>query len=145
MRELRVTERAALERTEGNNNEEEQEKLSEMEEAAVRESKMDQTLESEPGGTEPGPFEPDLRKSPVGPERKEVAFPSLDVRKNRRDERLRKKAEMEDKIARMIMDSTMKIEVAMEHDRNGKPSIYQTKGSAEGTQVTGISNLGGPA
>ena len=124
LKALRVTERAALERVEGNNNEEEQEKLSVVEEAVVRESMMDQTLESEPGGTGPGPFEPDLRKSPVGPERKAVAFPSLDVRKNRRDERLRKKAEMEDKIARMIMDSTMKIELAMEHDRIGKQTIY---------------------
>ena len=84
----RVTERAALEREEGNNNEEEQEKLSVVEEAVVRESMMDQTLESEPGSTGPGPFEPDLRKSPVAPERKAVTFPSLDVRKNRRDERL---------------------------------------------------------
>ena len=119
----RVTERAALEREEGNNNDE-QKKLSVVEEAVVRESMMDQTLESEAGSTGPGPFEPDLRKSPVGPERKAVAFPSLDVRKNRRDERLRKKAEMEDKIARMIMDSSMKVELAMEHDRNGKQTIY---------------------
>ena len=120
----RVTERAALERVEGNNNDEEQEKLSVVEEAVVRESMMDQTLESEAGSTGPGPFEPDLRKSPVGPERKTVTFPSLDVRRNRRDERLRKKAEMEDKIARMIMDSSMKVELAMEHDRNGKQTIY---------------------
>ena len=134
LRELRVTERAALERTEGNNNEEEQVKQSETEEAAVGESEMDQTLESEPGCMGPGPFEPDLRKSPVGPEKKEVTFPSLDVRKSRRDEWLRRKAEMEDKIARMIKDSTMKIEVAMEYDRNGKPFLYQTKGKCRGYQ-----------
>ena len=120
----RVIERAALERVEGNNNDEEQEKRSVVEEAVGKESMMDQTLESEAGSAGPGPFEPDLRKSPVGPERKTVTFPSLDVRRNRRDERLRKKAEMEDKIARMIMDSTMKIELAMEHDRNGKQTIY---------------------
>ena len=120
----RVIERAALERVEGNNNDEEQEKQSVVEEAVGKESMMDQTLESEAGSTGPGPFEPDLRKSPVGPERKTVTFPSLDVRRNRRDERLRKKAEIEDKIARMIMDSSMKVELAMEHDRNGKQTIY---------------------
>ena len=109
---------------EGNNNEEEQVKQSETEEAAVGESEMDQTLESEPGCMGPGPFEPDLRKSPVGPERRTVTFPAIDVRKSRRDERLRRKAEIEEKIARMITDSTMKIEVAMEYDRNGKPFIY---------------------
>ena len=119
----RVTERAALEREEGNNNDE-QKKLSVVEEAVVRESMMDQTMGSEAGSTGPEPFEPDLRKSPVGPDRKTVAFPSLDVRRNRRDERLRKKAELEDKIARMIMDSSMKVELAMEHDRNGKQTIY---------------------
>ena len=120
----RVIERAALERVEGNNNDEEQEKRSVVEEAVGKESMMDQTLESEAGSSGPGPFEPDLRKSPVGPERKTVTFPSLDVRRNRRDERLRKKAELEDKIARMIMDSSMKVELAMEHDRNGKQTIY---------------------
>ena len=115
----RVTERAALEREEGNNNDE-QKKLSVVEEAVVRESMMDQTIGSEAGSTGPEPFEPDLGKSSVGPDRRTVAFPSLDVRRHRRDERLRKKAELEDQIARMIMDSSMKVELAMEHDRNGK-------------------------
>ena len=115
----RVTERAALEREEGNNNDE-QKKLSVVEEAVVRESTMDQTIGSEAGSTGPEPFEPDLGKSPGGPDRRTVAFPSQDVRRHRRDERLRKKAELEDQIARMIMDSSMKVELAMEHDRNGK-------------------------
>ena len=60
----------------------------------------------------------------MGPEKRTVTFPAIDVRKSRRDERLRHKAEIEDKIARMITDSTMKIEVAMEYDRNGEPFIY---------------------
>ena len=53
-----------------------------------------------------------VRKSPV--------YPALDVRKSKREERLKKKAEVEDKIARMVTDSAMKVEVAMEHDRKGK-------------------------
>ena len=114
LKELRLAERLALEKIEENNNEEEQVKQTETEGVAMGESEVDRTLESEPGYTGPGPFEPDLRKSPVGPERRTVTFPAIDVRKSRRDERLRRKAEIEDKIARMITDSTMKIEVAME-------------------------------
>ena len=124
LKELRLAERLALEKTEENNNKEEEVKQTETEGVAVEESEVDRTLESEPGWTVPGPFEPELRKSPVGPEKRTVTFPAIDVRKSRRDERLRRKAETEDKIARMITDSTMKIEVAMEYDRNGKPFIY---------------------
>ena len=49
LRESRLSERVALEKTEENNNKEEQVKQSETEGAAVGESEMDQTLESEPG------------------------------------------------------------------------------------------------
>ena len=121
---MRLAERLALEQSETNNNEEEVVKQTETEGVAVEESEVDRTLESEPGWTVPGPFEPEQRKSPTGPERRAVTFPAIDVRKSRRDERLRRKAETEDKIARMITDSAMKIEVAMEYDRNGKTFIY---------------------
>ena len=124
LKELRLAERLALEKTEENNNKEEEVKQTETEGVAVEESEVDRTLESEPGWTVPGPFEPEQRKSPTGPERRVVTFPAIDVRKSRRNERLRRKAETEDKIARMITDSAMKIEVAMEYDRNGKTFIY---------------------
>ena len=81
---------------------------------------MGEAIGSEAGSSRPEPCEPELGKSPGGPDRKTVTFPNLDVRRHRRDERLRKKAELEDQIARMIMDSSMKVELAMEHDRNGK-------------------------
>ena len=113
-----------MEQSETNNNTEEMVKKTETEGVAVEESEVDRTLESEPGWTVPGPFEPEQRKSPTGPEKRVVTFPAMDVRKSRRDERLRRKAETEDKIARMITDSAMKIEIAMEYDRNGKTFIY---------------------
>ena len=93
----------------------------------AEESEADRTLESEPGWTMPGPFEPapEPRKSPTGVEKKVVMFPAKDVRKSRREERLKRKAETEDRIARMVTDSAMKIEIAMEHDRNGKTFIIK--------------------
>ena len=114
-----------MEQSETNNNMEEMVKKTETEGVTVEESEADRTLESEPGWTVPGPFEPEPRKSPTGPERRVVTFPAMDVRKSQRDERLRRKAETEDKIARMITDSAMKIEIAMEHDRNGKTFIIK--------------------
>jgi hypothetical protein len=42
------------------------------------------------------------------------------MRKSKREERLKKKAEVEDKIARMVTDSAVRVEVAMEQDRHGK-------------------------
>ena len=55
-----------------------------------------------------------------GAVRKATIYPALDIRKTKREERLRKKAEVEDRIARMVTDSAMRDEVAMEFDRNGK-------------------------
>ena len=55
-----------------------------------------------------------------GAVRKLVNYPALDIRKSKREERQRKKAEVEDAIARMVKDSAMRVEVAMEMDRNGK-------------------------
>ena len=83
-------------------------------------------MESEPGWM-PGPFEPALepRKSPTGVEKRVVMFPAMDVRKSRREERLKHKAETEDRSARMVTESAMKIEIAMEHDRNGKTFIIK--------------------
>ena len=57
-------------------------------------------MESEPGWTTPGPFEPAPvpRKSPTGAEKKVVMFPAMDVRNSRRDERLKRKAKTEDRL-----------------------------------------------
>ena len=113
------------------------------------EAALDYTLEYEEGGDQdmetdgeqaapmitPEPFEPaeqpaalavqEPRAAAIAAEgggavRKSPVYPALDVRKSKREERLKKKAEVEDKIARMVTDSAMKVEVAMEHDRNGK-------------------------
>ena len=51
---------------------------------------------------------------------KSVNYPALDIRNSRREERQRKKAEVEGAIARMVTDSMMRVEVAMEKDRAGK-------------------------
>ena len=112
-----------LAQTEKNNNKREEEaNKARSDEVAMVESETDRTLESEPGWTKPGPFEPapEPQKSPTGTEKKVTMFPALDVRKTKREERLKRKQETEDKIARMVTDSAMKVEVAMEHDRNGK-------------------------
>ena len=118
MKETRLAERLALAQGEQNNN---------MEEEEVNKTGLEgvRTLESEPGWTMPGPFEPapEPRKSPTGVEKRVVMFPAMDVRKSRREERLKRKAETKDRIARMVTDSAMKIEIAMEHDRNGKTFI----------------------
>ena len=128
MKETRLAERLALAQGEQNNNiEEEEVNKTRSEGVTAEESEVDRTLESEPGWTTPGLFEPapEPRKSPTGVEKKVVMFPDMDVRKSRREERLKRKAETEDCIARMVTDSAMKIEIAMEHDRNGKTFIIK--------------------
>ena len=94
MKETRLTERQALAQVEQNNNTEEVNKTR-SEGVTAEESEVDRTLESEPGWTTPGPFEPapEPRKSPTGVEKKVVMFPAMD--------------------ARMVTDSAMKIEIAM--------------------------------
>ena len=84
--------------------------------------------------TQPGPFEPFQVATTASPEptpdglaaegggvvRKFGNYPALDIRNSRREERQRKKAEVEGAIARMVTDSMMRVEVAMEADRAGK-------------------------
>ena len=85
--------------------------------------------------TQPEPFEPARQAATTaspepmpdglateggGAVRKLVNYPALDVRNLRREERQRKKAEVEGAIARMVTDSMMRVEVAMEKDRAGK-------------------------
>ena len=85
--------------------------------------------------TQPGPFEPvrqaattaspeptpdGLAAEGGGVVRKFGNYPALDIRNSRREERQRKKAEVEGAIARMVTDSMMRVEVAMETDRAGK-------------------------
>ena len=88
------------------------------------EAAMNRTLESEElERITPEPFEPapEPRLATTGGlARKVTIYPALDVRKTKREERLRNKAEVEDRIARMVTDSAMRVEVAMEFDRNGK-------------------------
>ena len=68
----------------------------------------------------PEPSSDTLAAEGGGAVRKSTIYPALDIRKSKREERQRKKAEVEDKIARMVTDSAMRVEVAMELDRNGK-------------------------
>ena len=84
--------------------------------------------------TQPGPFEPLQAATTASPEptpdvlaaegggvvRKFGNYPALDIRNSRREERQRKKVEVEGAIARMVTDSMMRVEVAMETDRAGK-------------------------
>ena len=85
--------------------------------------------------TKPEPFEPARQATTTaspeprpdglateggGAVRKLVNYPALDIRNSRREERQRKKAEVEGAIARMVTDSMMRVEVAMEKDRAGK-------------------------
>ena len=85
--------------------------------------------------TQPEPFEPARQATTTaspeprpdglateggGAVRKLVNYPALDIRNSRREERQRKKAEVEGAIVRMVTDSMMRVEVAMEKDRAGK-------------------------
>jgi hypothetical protein len=93
--------------------------------------------DGEPAATviTPEPFEPAQQPATIampepraatiaaeggGAVRKSTVYPALDIRKSKREERLKKKAKVEDKIARMVTDSAMRVEVAMEHDRHSK-------------------------
>ena len=69
---------------------------------------------------EPEPRPDGLATGGVGAVGKSVNYPALDIRNSRREERQRKKAEVEGAIARMVTDSMMRVEVAMEKDRAGK-------------------------
>jgi hypothetical protein len=79
----------------------------------------------EPAGQPAASASPEPRSDTLAAEgggavRKSVNYPDLDIRKSKREERQRKKAEVEGAIARMVTDSAMREEVAMEMDQNGK-------------------------
>ena len=131
LKESRLVERQAL--AELNNNDDGGEDKAKGEVIPVTDNAdeldMNRTLESEElGWITPGPFEPAPEPKLAttgGAGRKAAVYPALDVRKTKREERLRRKAEVEDRIARMVTDSTMSVEVAMEFDRNGKNLFKQ--------------------
>ena len=97
---------------------------------------MDTDSEQAAVKPQPEPFEPAAATTTASPEPeprpdglatggggavgKSVNYPALDIRNSRREERQRKKAEVEGAIARMVTDSMMRVEVAMEKDRAGK-------------------------
>ena len=94
---------------------------------------LDMDTDGETAVYTPEPFEPDERVAAIstpepepnaaslvmgstGAVKKAPAYPAEDIRKSRREERLKKKAVMEDKVAHMITESALKVEIAMDQE-----------------------------